>query len=297
MKTKVFSIIFLAFALLYGCNGWFGNEDAGEKSAKVTVGLTDAPFPHDAVEQVNISVDWIKFKLAEDGEDDSQETDDSGGSDDNSEYIKLEVNQTFNLLELGNGKTEILGEVEIPAGEYREIRMHVTSAKIKLKDVAEEMDIKIPSGSSSGLKIKLTPNLLITEGEEYQIILDFDVSRSFLSKGKGKDGKITGFMFKPVIRATNVANSGSLSGTVKEKEKENSMIKNAHIYVLSPADVKDTIATGKTDKDGFYKIIGIPAGQYNVNCEKEEFATASKTAVEIKVLETTELNFQLSKTE
>lgn len=302
MKAKLFYAVILLLGFLYGCNGLVNNDDSEKKgTGVVTISLTDAPFPHDLVEEVNVTIDLIKFKIKED----YGTSEGSEGTDKASDFIVLEVDETFNLLELANGESEILGDLEIPVGEYSEIRMHVTESKIKLKDVERLMDVKIPSGNSRGLKIKINPSLVVTEGEDYQILLDFDVSRSFIvqgkngNNGKGKVGEITSFMFKPVIRAVNIATSGELSGTVEEEDdnEDFDFIKNAHIYIISAENVEDTIATGKTNKEGFYKIIGIPVGAYNVTCEKEGYEGGSEPLVEIKAGELIIQDFKLKKSE
>lgn len=295
MKARLFVLLILLFGLMYGCNESINGNDPETKSGKVTLRLTDAPFPGEMVEQVNVTIDMVRLKIA--GDEEAEESD-SEVTDDGSEFITLEVEKTFNLLELGNGETAIMGDLEIPAGEYKEIRLHVVDAKIKLINVEEEMEIKIPGGSSSGLKIKIQPTLVINEGEEYDVLLDFDVSRSFLVKGNPKKGEIKGFMFKPVIRATNMSMAGSLSGTVKEDVEGDVFIKNAHIYLTSPEDVTDTIATGKTNKDGFYKIIGLPGGSYRVSCDKEGYENTGDTeALEIVVGEEVTKDFVLKKSE
>lgn len=297
MKTKLFVMVILLLGFTYGCSELFKNDDTSKNQmGSVTISLTDAPFPYDLVEAVNITIDKISFKIL-----DEENTDESAEETENeSDFIVLVVDEKFNLLELGNGESEILGALDIPAGEYSEIRMHVTDAKIKLKDVVEEMDIKIPSAGSSGLKIKIKPALVVTEGEEYQLLLDFDVSRSFIAKGnndKGKEKEITGFIFKPVIRAVNIALAGELSGIVEEDDDNETIdfIKNAHIYIVSPDDATDTIATGKTDKEGFYKIIGIPGGAYNVSCEKEGYEITEPVPIEVIEGEITTQDFRLKK--
>lgn len=295
MKSKLFGLLVLLLGLMYGCNGLFNGSDSETKTGKVTISLTDAPFPSDKVEQVNVTIDMVRLKIA--GIDETEDSE-SAETDDGSEFVTLEVNETFNLLDLGNGETEILGELNIPAGKYSEVRLHVIEAKIKLIGVEEVMDIKIPSGSSSGLKIKIKPFLVIDEAESYELLLDFDVSRSFLAKGNVKKGEIKGFMFKPVIRATNMSSAGSLSGTVKEDGAEDVFIKNAHIYLISPENVEDTIATGKSNKDGFYKIIGLPGGTYNVSCEKEGYQNVNEAEqVEIVVGDETIKDFVMTKSE
>ena len=139
--------------------------------------------------------------------------------DDNFFVINLEENSTFNLLELSNGITTIIGEAEIPTGEYNEIRLHIVDAGIVLTD-GTVFDLKVPSGDTSGLKIKIRPSLFIVNDAVSEVLLDFDVSRSFKSKGNFKDNKgkkkVNGFNFKPVVRAVNLTEAGEISGLVTD---------------------------------------------------------------------------------
>jgi hypothetical protein len=291
MKATLFGTVILVLGFMCGCTGLLINDSSEKQMGTVTISLTDAPFPSDLVEEVNVTIDWIKFKITEDD-----------GTEDETDFVVLKVNKTFNLLELVNGATELLGVQEIPFGEYSEVRMHVTEAKIKLKGSEKEMIIKIPSGNTSGLKIKIQPSLVVMEKEVSRVLLDFDVSRSFIVQAKSgsnsnvKVGEITGFNFNPVIRAANVAWAGNLSGTVEVEDNDGSpdFIKNAHIFLISKDNPEEIIATGKTDENGFYKIIGIPAGKYNVTCEKGEYNKDNKPVnVEIFAGKETKQNFKL----
>ena len=291
-RSTLFGTVILLLGFMYGCTELLINDSSEKQMGRVTVSLTDAPFPGDLVEEVNVTIDWIKFKITADE-----------GTEDETDFVVIEVDKTFNLLELVNGTTELLGVKEIPFGTYSEIRMHVTEAKIKLKGSKEEMNIKIPSGSSSGLKIKIKPDLVVSE-DVSQVLLDFDVSRSFIVQGNstsngsnGKVGEIKGFIFNPVIRAANVAWAGKLSGIVEKKDDNEiqDFIKNAHIYVISPDNPEEIIATGKTDENGFYKIIGIPAGMYNITCEKGDYNIESEpVSVEILAEKEAKLDFKLN---
>ena len=264
MKTKLFFMLSLLLGLMYGCSELFNSDDEGNnQKGTVIISLTDAPFPSDSVAEANVTIDWIKLKKVEDEDSDSP-------------FIMMEMEEdtTINLLDLSNGVTAVLGKLEVPAGEYNEIRMHVVDANVMMND-STIYDMKIPSGNSSGLKIKIKPALIVEEGVESEILLDFDASRSFKVKGNIKN--IKGFMFKPVIRAVNLSQTGEISGTVTEGEGAG--IKNAHLYLT--IDI-DTIASAKTSKDGFYKIIGIPEGDYVLSCVKEEYES-DPTSVEVNI--------------
>ncbi|MEN8117475.1 MAG: DUF4382 domain-containing protein [Bacteroidota bacterium] len=294
MRTKLISVIFLLLGVMYGCSELFNGDEfdnLNKEKSTVIIKLTDAPFPSDLVAEANVAIDWIKLKRV---------VVDSTEQDSVSPFLMLEVKDTFNLLDLSNGVTEVLGQLDsVPAGEYSEIRMHVVDASVVLND-GQVFDLKIPSGSSSGLKIKLKPALVV-EGGEYEILLDFDVSRSFKvlgninNNGKGKDKGIKGFMFKPVIRAvsltseTGQSTTGEVFGTVVDTSDVK--IENANLYLTSG---QDTIATAKTSEEGLYRIIGVPGGDYSLSCEKEGYESG-QADVTVTVGDETEQNFTLTK--
>lgn len=277
------------FGLIIGCeeNGP-ENEEELLKSGKIVFKITDAPFPSELVAEANITVDWVSLKAdslnVDIDEDDEMENPDFY-------FIELAEDSSFNLLELSNGITALLGEVVVPAGHYKEIRMHIKDAEVILTD-GSVYDLKIPSSNASGLKIKINPSLFLNEGEIVELLLDVDVSRSFIVRGnlnhpKGKNN-VKGFIFKPVIRAVPQFVSGQISGVVSDTS--NVVLENAFLALL---DNEDTVTTALTSAEGFYSIIGIPAGNYSLSCNKEGYIQNISDNIEIKAGDFIEENFNL----
>ncbi|WP_423126672.1 DUF4382 domain-containing protein [Gaoshiqia sp. Z1-71] len=256
MKTMSALIIALLAVVFTACN----TDESINKEGKGTVRflLTDAPFPFEWVEEANVTIDRVEVrKSAGDEEEEDVNSSDFIGFD-------LEGETTFNLLDLQNGVTAELGEIELESGSYNEVRLHVVSANIKLTD-GTLMDLKIPSGSSSGLKIKIEGDLNVTFGGFATVLVDFDVSRSFVMQGNAATpAGIKGFNFKPVIRASVIDNTGWIEGTVTA---------NGEALVDTIVDIihnGDTLSA-KTGENGYYKVMGLPAGTYTVSCEIEGF--------------------------
>ncbi len=279
LKTKLLGIfLFLFTGLFFGCSNNLTNEDENGnpvKSGKGTVvlKLTDAPFPADSVAEANVTIDWIRLLELET---DDMEEEEGKEYESSSVLLELEGEITFNLLELSNGVTAVLtGDDEIPTGIYKEIRLHIVDAGIVLTD-GTEFDLKVPGGSSSGLKIKVEPFLEVEEGAYSEVLLDFDVSRSFVMRGNMKHGigKVNGFIFKPVVRAVAQveSNAGEISGFVTDSDENN--IENALLTLTAGED--DTITSAQTDEDGYYAMIGVLAGDYTLHCEKDEFISQSE---------------------
>lgn len=276
MKTKFKMLgLFMLFiaGILMGCNELQNDGEDLNTDGKGTVmiKLTDAPFPADLVAEANVTIDRITLlsKFADDQEEEGEEENGemneesegemNGGEEDNAAIvIEMETPVTYNLLDLSNGTTALLAEMDIPAGIYPEIRMHVTDAGIVLKD-GNTFDLKVPSGDESGLKIKLNPALEMEEGKVVEVLLDFDVSRSFVLRGNMKHGleNVNGFIFKPVVRGVAQAQltTGEISGTVKDEAE--SVIENASLYLIAG---EDTVTSALTSAEGFFAMIGIAPG-------------------------------------
>ena len=146
-------------------------------------------------------------------------------------------------------------------------------------------------GNSSGLKIKLDTPLVVDENEGTEILIDFDLSRSFIVKGNGKSKKgIMGFIFKPVCRAVQESKAGVLKGFVYETP--NIPVPGATVSVIQE---NDTITSAVTSEGGTYKILGLPAGTYTLACEKEGYATQTIPDVVISETKSTTADILLVK--
>jgi hypothetical protein len=312
MKRKFFGllIVFL-LGFVIGCNEYDENGlDADlQKSGTVVFRITDAPFPSDSVAEANITIDWIKLlkddgeseeeidngengeENGENGENDNGNDEENGenGDENNPSSVLIELKEeiTINLLDLSNGKTSVLTEADVPEGIYREIRLHVVEAGIMLND-GTTFDLKVPSGDASGLKIKINPPLDVEKETVSEVLLDFDVSRSFVLRGNMKHGydKVVGFIFKPVVRAVATLESSEISGVVSAPD---TLIENAFLVLLSG---NDTVTTALTDDKGYYKMIGILSGDYSLACEAGGYQK-QVIDMELGIGESKEQNFEL----
>jgi hypothetical protein len=298
MKRILFGLpaVFL-LGLIIGCNKYDESVIDGDlqRSGSVIIKITDAPFPANMVAEANITIDWIKLlKVDEEESEEDDEGNSNGNGEENGEekdslsvMIELEEEITINLLELSNGKTSILAEADVPEGIYREIRLHVIDAGIMLND-STTFDLKVPSGDASGLKIKINPALNVEMEMVSEVLLDFDVSRSFVLRGNMKHGydKVVGFIFKPVVRAVALMESSDIFGVVSATD---TLIENASLALLSG---NDTVATALTDDKGYYSMIGILSGEYSLACEAGGYQK-QVIDLEIGVGESKEQNFEL----
>jgi hypothetical protein len=105
-------------------------------------------------------------------------------------YTIVNESQEFDLIELRNA-TAVLGENNLSAGKYTQIRLTVEKANITVNDSEGEktFDLKIPSKT-----VKLIKPFWVYEGETTVLTLDFDVNESVHKTGKDK------YIMKPTIK-------------------------------------------------------------------------------------------------
>lgn len=138
------------------------------------------------------------------------------------------VNQTFNLLELVNGVMATLGQKDLPAGTYHQMRLLLQDepdkglnilnqehpyAQYLIDDANEVHEMKVPSGYQTG--IKLVHPFEIVAGLTTELILDFDVARSVVKAGKS--GK---YLLKPTIKVIGTHNRAIVAGQVTTDDDE-----------------------------------------------------------------------------
>lgn len=279
MNFKILAVLALIFAgmAFYGC------EEANETDSttgKLKILLTDAPFPADLVEEANVVINKIDIR-------------NKNNEPDGYPFITLkEEEMSFNLLELTNGVTAELVDIELEPGSYDLVRLYVSEASILLKDGTEH-DLFVPSGAQTGIKIFIDPAVEVAGGLTAELILDFNVSKSFIVQGNpNSPAGIKGFIFKPVIKATNKATSGRLTGFVSDTSGV--ALEETEVNVLAA----DTVYTSSfTDEFGAYTVIGIDAGTYDVAFAKEGFVNDTIMDVEIIEGNATNLDAQLTPVE
>ena len=240
------------------------------------ISITDAPFPIDQIAEANITITGIDVKTGEGV---------MGGP-----FITVfNETVTYNLIELTNGVTIQLVHAQIPAGTYESFRIYADSGQVVLTD-GQVFDLKIPSGSSSGIKVLPDTPVVVSAGATSEYLFDFDLSRSFIPKGNPNDpSKINGFNFKPVLRVSNVAESGILTGSVQDINTMNPL-EGVQITLMA-GDTINTIAF--TGADGSYTILGLTPGLYDIEAEATDYQIYNAEDVEIIKNVTTEHHVML----
>jgi hypothetical protein len=271
---KVFLII-AAVILIAGCSE--NPKDSG--SGRLSIKVTDDPFDISYVESATVTITKIEVRRA------GLDT-----TDGNPFIVVWEDTLTIDLIDLRNGLTEEITNIEIPNGTYDLVRLYVDEAGLMLKGHANKYNMKVPSGRQTGIKIFISPAITVSGGLTAELLLDFDLSRSFEMRGNMHNPLgFNGFIFKPCVRAVNNTTAGRMVGVVTDS----AMVKivNAKVWLE-----KDTVfATSFTDTLGKYALIGIPAGTYSAFSVQDGYDTLSYNNINILAGSQTVQNFILEK--
>lgn len=261
------------------------NDDLapGADTGKLTVRMTDAPLNIDLVEEANVTISKIEAR---------QVVEEEAEADTGNPFITLyNQTETYNLLELRNGVTETLVDMEIPTGDYDLIRLYVDEASLTLTN-GQTYDVKVPSGNTTGIKVFIDPEIQVEGGLTSELLLDFDVSQSFVMKGNlNTPAGVKGFNFKPVIRAVNETTAGRINGMVTDTA--DTAINEAAVWV----EKDSVITTTYSDTTGSYAILGIKEGTYDVYAAKQGYDTLKVSGVEVTAGNQTTQNLELMPTD
>lgn len=237
-KTSFIPYLFFLFSIIIigGIASCDDDDDdnpinSNDGRADIMVKLTDAPSDYDSV---MIHVLGVRVKM------DSENAEEENWNNDD-----WEMEGWINLLDFTNGRDTVILNADVPEGTVKEIRLLLDEDNYVVEDGVRK-DLKVPSGSSSGLKVKL--NSPVVAETDYVFILDFDVDKSIVEAGNS--GNI---ILKPVIRGFAEPVSGSFDGTFVPADTVE--------YAFTVIPPIDTVKVFPED-NGYFKFVGLPSGTY-----------------------------------
>ena len=167
MKRSILlnAIVLLGLMLFNSCT-------KNNESTTVHIRLTDNPYN---AEEVNVDIKEVRVNFREDS----------------SGWRSFDTHAgIYNLLGLQNGVDTLLAVGTIPSNVVKEIRFILGNENsIKINGVV--YPLTIPSGSESGLKIKIDKKL---NGNLDSLLIDFDAALSIVQEGNGE------YHLKPVLK-------------------------------------------------------------------------------------------------
>lgn len=297
-RTLRSTIALVALAAVAACDGVVGVSD----TASLRILITDAPA--DYIDSAFVDIGAVELLPGGDGE-----------------RIVLTENGTdgeIDLLQLQGFTTATLADVDIPAGTYKEIRLIVESARVVLAegyefpDGATSAPMRVPSGASSGIKLKLRPEAVDETGSEGAagegeggeevesggieiiggqtvLVVDFDVNRSFRIQGNPETpAGIKGVSFKPTLRVAVADLSGDVSGTVStaltDVALEGLVVTAERVESEEDTEFQSWSGTAMTNASGMYTLAYLAPGTYIVTvATSDETLSSVPESIEVVV--------------
>lgn len=246
MKKFLF-LLALVFAVIVGCNDNSTSPVSGNGTLKLY--LVDSPSSFDSV-----IVDVQRVEVHKSGNDTT-----SGWTVINSKP------QKYNLLDLRNGASAVLGDTVLTPGTYTMIRLVLGNDNYVI-DNGIRHSLTVPSGMQTG--IKLYHSFTIASNNLYEYLLDFNVDKSVFITGNGT------YMLKPVIRVQPMIISGTISGVILPLDAQATVFTEVQL---------DTVST-YPDVNGQFKLMALPQGIYDVNIHPENAAYRDTVIFGVNVL-------------
>ncbi len=252
MKRSALALMTAAAAVLAACTASETGPSGPPIDGSTSVFLTDAPFPFDRIARVDIHIDEIAL---------SPQADTSDGLP---FWVTVaRPRRTFNLLDLQNGTTALLGAADVPPDQYRAVRVTFDPDRSSMTDRDGRhppIDWQAKGETPTLFSLVEEPMAIDENGED--VVIDFDVGRSFLP-----DSSRDGFLFIPYIRAITRAGSGAIEGTLVN-EATGSPIPLAAVSIHYAFDTASAlgplVATSRTDEGGAFKASFLRPGRYAV---------------------------------
>jgi len=190
----------------------------------------------------------------------------AGGDTSDAGWIIInDTERYFDLLQLTNGASVVLGDTTLSAGKYTQIRLLLGEDNYVYHN-GIKYDLTVPSGQQTGLKLihpfDILPDVL------YELYLDFNVDKSVHITGNGQ------YMLKPTIRVQAALISGTISGQVLPTDAS------AVVWTVAGTDTISTFP----DPEGYFMLMALPQGIYDVNIDPSNPAYQSQVVNNVEVL-------------
>lgn len=245
-KTLTRALVVASSAMLLAACGGSGSGSGSSSvgSGTLSLNITDAPI--DGVRSLFVAFDAVQIR-GEDG------------------WTTFDIDgvKQIDLLSLTGAVSEPLLEDQLlPVGTYTELRLVLLqdgTTNTETSTYLETMDgqfhpLRVPSGSSSGLKIKNEVEVVLNGHIGFTI--DFDLAKSLKQNTKGD------YRLDPVLRVVNNLEYGHIQGTIPATEVEHcapDSVMKVYLYDLgtTPVEMSEespviTTSTLEMNEDGDY---------------------------------------------
>ncbi len=279
MKTSGSIRAALALGLLgalLACGGGGGTSSgsvsggASGSNGTLKLAMTDAPAcGYDAV---NVTVTKVRVHQAANAEESE-----SGWQD-----LAVNPPARIDLLTLTNGALLELGQIQLPAGKYTQLRLVLAEnggttplANSVVPTGGSEVALKTPSGQQSGLKVNA--NIDVPAEQLADFVIDFDACKSVVKAGNSGQ-----YLLKPVLSVmprTVTGVEGFVSVGLAGPSTSVSLQQGGLI-------IKSTVP----DSGGRFLLQPVPAGSYTLVVAAQGRATGVVSNVPVAADAVTSLN-------
>lgn len=208
---KLFGLGSVMIALSFGLFSC-SDDDNISGEGQIKLNITDAPIDEEGVTGVFITFTGIEFQK-------------DGGQWEVAEEFEGPV--TINLLDLQNGRTELMGNFSAGAGNYTGVRFMLDAATRGSNasnpgcyitfDDGSEVPLFVPSGEQTGYKT--VGAFSVPLNGTVEITADFDLRKSVTKAGA------TGmYLLKPTIRIIVNNESGNIRGNITNRDSESTYV-------------------------------------------------------------------------
>lgn len=206
------SVSVVLMTALASCGG--GGGAAGDATGRISLLLTDARSAFEDVESVFVEFTGVTLKP-------------QAGDEIFIRFQDLDPpvdTKTIDLMTLTDGAvTALIDGVELPAGSYNWIRLHVNAQFDNVFDSyaekvgGQQVELQVPSGEQAGLR--LVSGFTVLAGGTTSLVIDWDLRKALVEPQGAVNGQVEprGYFLRPALRITDMAEYANLFGTVDER--------------------------------------------------------------------------------
>lgn len=263
MSMKTWTLIGMgsvAAASLVACGGGGGSDDG---TGTMRLSLTDAPAC--GYEEVFVTVERVRVHRSS-----TAEANDAGW-----EELTVSPPRQVDLLTLTNGTLEPLGQMQLPAGTYTQMRLLLAAngnsapwANYIVPVGGSATPLTTPSAQQSGLKMNV--NLTVNPDTVADFAIDFDACKSFVRAGNSGQ-----YLIKPVLQVIPILSS-KIVGFVAPAMAASGVATS----VSAQVDGVPVRATAP-DANGRFELFPIRTGTYDLVVTSTGRVNAVMTAVPV----------------
>jgi len=257
---KKFVLALVTILAMLAASGAGCGEAPGTGTGTLELYLSDAPTDAENVTGVYITINEIQYHM-------------------NDQWItceEFEGPKTYNLLELTDGNSTLLGELVLPGGHYNQIRFILDAPEMGQDPINPGCYIEfannsteplfVPSGNTTGFKA--VGEFTVPVNGTVDITTDFDVRKSVHLAASH-------YILWPTIRTVVNNEAGRISGVITNNSTYTDIIVFAYedgtwadteddepVYPASR--FPNAVNSGKMCDDGHYTIPFLAAGTYDL---------------------------------